>query len=62
MSCLTAPNQLGLQIVRTREVFGSVYQAVSQCGIHLLRHLDWSRQSLHFQGRVGENLLLSLDR
>ncbi len=36
MSCLTAPSQLGLQVVQTREVSGGVYQAVSRCGIHLL--------------------------
>jgi hypothetical protein len=51
MSCLTAPNQLGLQIVQTREVFGSVYQAVSRRGIHLLRQLNWFSQSPSLLGR-----------
>jgi hypothetical protein len=45
------PNQLGLQIVQTREVSGSVYQAVSQCGIHLLRQPNWLGQSSSLSGR-----------
>lgn len=54
MSCLTAPNQLGLQIVRTREAFGSVYQAESPCGSRYLRCLNWFKQAPWLEHGVND--------
>jgi len=41
-------NQSGLDFVRTREVFGSLYPIESQSAIHFLRCLNWFKQSPHF--------------